>query len=438
MVKKCFASNLIMPIASFSYPIEELSTLEHRLLAWAAHQEQVALLNSNEHQNLPHAQHRLLFAWGAKAQLESDTPQDWLDFARQHRGQWQFGLLSYDLKNALEGLNSKNLDLQQKPLISWFVPQGVLRCDHHGQLEIEAEDPAQVWAEILTQPTALASPALPRVELQARFSRAEYLDTLSKIQQHIFDGDVYELNFCQEFFVENIKLSPPALYAQLNALAHPPFGGYYRQGKHHLLCASPERFLQKQGQILRSQPIKGTIKRGSSAEQDETLRQTLLHSEKDRAENVMIVDLVRNDLAKHCLPGSVEVEELFGIYTFAQVHQMISTIKGVLAPNEDGLEALLAAFPMGSMTGAPKRRSIELIEKYEKSQRGWYSGSLGYINPQGDFDFNVIIRSLLYEAERHCLSFQVGGAIVYDSVPEAEYEECLLKAKALRRVLGLS
>jgi len=243
------------------------------------------------------------------------------------------------------------------------------------------------------------------------------------------------MNFCQEFFAEGVRIDPLSMFDRLNQHSKAPFSAYYRLRDRYLLCASPERFLKKEGAKIISQPIKGTIRRGGDPKEDLGLKNQLASSEKDRSENVMIVDLVRNDLGRSCKAGSVEVEELFGIYGFNQVWQMISTVKGELEEGEDGIDAIRRAFPMGSMTGAPKVRSMQLIEEYEQSKRGLYSGAVGYIRPDGDFDFNVVIRSLLYNAADQYLSFQVGGAIVFDSVAEKEYEECLLKAKGILDVL---
>jgi para-aminobenzoate synthetase component I len=221
----------------------------------------------------------------------------------------------------------------------------------------------------------------------------------------------------------------------LNDLSRAPFAAFMRWKDRYLLSGSPERFLQKKGDILRSQPIKGTRRRGTTSAEDESIRAELAACEKDRAENVMIVDLVRNDLARNCLPGSVVVDELFGIHTFQTVHQMISTVRGTLRPDAHPMQALRDAFPMGSMTGAPKVRAMELIEHYERSRRGLYSGAVGYWTPGGDFDFNVVIRSLLYNAADRYLSYHVGGAIVYDSAGEQEYEECLLKGEAMQKAV---
>jgi para-aminobenzoate synthetase component 1 len=265
--------------------------------------------------------------------------------------------------------------------------------------------------------------------------KSEYLQKVEAVRAHIAKGDLYEMNLCQEFFAENAAINPLQLFEALNQMAKTPFTAFYKIKNNYALCASPERFMQKRGQSLLVQPIKGTIKRGKTADEDAELRETLFNSPKDRSENVMIVDLMRNDLGRIAEVGSVEVKELFGIYPYANVFQMISTITATLRKDIHFAEALSACYPMGSMTGAPKIRAMQLIEQYENTKRGLYSGSIGYITPNGDFDFNVVIRSILYNSDNQYLSFQVGGAIVYDSVPEQEYEECLLKASLIFKVL---
>jgi para-aminobenzoate synthetase component I len=221
----------------------------------------------------------------------------------------------------------------------------------------------------------------------------------------------------------------------LNAISPTPFSGFFKLKDRYILSATPERFLCKRGNKLISQPIKGTAKRSADLAEDLRIKAALKVNIKEQSENVMIVDLVRNDLTKSAVKGSVKVDELFGIYSFPQVHQMISTISCELDPTVDLIEAIRNTFPMGSMTGAPKIKAMELIDQYERSKRGVYSGSFGCISPTGDFDFNVIIRSILYNAEEQYLSFQVGGAITYAANAEEEYEECLLKASAIMQVL---
>jgi para-aminobenzoate synthetase component 1 len=419
---------------------EQVTTLKERALLWAAKFPISCFLDSN---NYPEARYDWLLGVGEHAALTAQTDGTAFDslqnLADQHTGQWLFGFLSYDLKNETEpGLRSENPNLPAFPAIHFFQPETVLICEN-GTLRMEStsQTPEQILAEI--EATQIIPPKQPDITpLQARIPRPDYLNIIEAIREHIAAGDLYEMNFCQEFYNPRAFIQPLSVFRLLNQRSPSPFAAFYRADSKYLLCASPERFLQKRGKVLRSQPIKGTIARNPDAEIDHQQREQLRSSIKDRAEHVMIVDLVRNDLARSCLPGTVQVEELFGLHPFPQVWQMISTVRGELRPEVHPIRALARAFPMGSMTGAPKRIAMELIEHYEASTRGLYSGSVGYINPEGDFDFNVVIRSLLYEASQGYLSAQVGGAIVYDSDPEAEYEECLLKSSAIRAILEKS
>jgi para-aminobenzoate synthetase component 1 len=275
------------------------------------------------------------------------------------------------------------------------------------------------------------------VHFTPRFSREEYLSTVEALRGHILRGDCYEINFCQEFFSQPAFIDVPSTWWALSQASPNPFAAFYRLDHRYLLCASPERFLKKTGSILSSSPIKGTAPRQrGDVDADRRQQEKLYRSAKDRAENVMVVDLVRNDLARVCRPGTVRVDELFGIYPFPQVYQMISTVTGELLPQLDWTDAIKACFPMGSMTGAPKHRVTQLIARYERSRRGLFSGAVGYVTPEGDFDFNVVIRSLFYNEESRYLSYQVGSGITWYSDPAAEYEECLVKAEGIRRALG--
>jgi para-aminobenzoate synthetase component 1 len=287
----------------------------------------------------------------------------------------------------------------------------------------------------MDMPAVTAQP-LP-TPINNRISREEYIRIIKQLQQHILRGDCYEINFCQEFFAEHVDIDPLQVYCSLSNTSPNPFAAFYKTGQQYLLCASPERYLKKEGERIFSQPIKGTSQRDlNDVGEDVKSKEHLYNSAKDRSENVMIVDLVRNDLSKICVEASVQVEELFGIYSFPQVHQMISTVSGQLRSDIHFIEAIKATFPMGSMTGAPKKRVMELIEQYELTRRGIFSGAVGYITPEGDFDFNVVIRSIMYNAASKYLSFQAGSAITFYSDPEKEYEECLLKAGAIKKVLG--
>jgi para-aminobenzoate synthetase component 1 len=343
-----------------------------------------------------------------------------------------FGLLSYELKNEVEQLESANPDGLHFPELFFFIPQYLLIIKGDevevliGGIEVmDAID--QFNHEIEINKT--------RINIQNRISKEVYLKTVETLQQHIARGDIYEVNFCQEFFAEHAVIDPVEIYTQLCKLSPTPFAGFFKIKDQYILSASPERYLCKRGNKLISQPIKGTAKRNADPAADLQIKNDLRLNAKEQAENVMIVDLVRNDLTKTAVSGSVKVEELFGIYGFPQVYQMISTISCELSPDIHFLDAIRHTFPMGSMTGAPKIKAMQLIEAYEFSKRGAYSGAFGYITPEADFDFNVIIRSILYDAAKEYLSFQVGGAITYAADAHAEYEECKLKASAIIQTL---
>ncbi len=363
-----------------------------------------------------------------------------LDAYCRNVNDWLFGHLSYDLKSETEDIASTHTDHLHFPLVYFFQPEIVVQVQQNEVSVFSAtEQPDAVIRNILKLPATQPPPtaATRPVSIQPRISKEEYINSIQKIQQHILRGDCYELNFCQEFFAENAVLNPLQTWQKLMAISPNPFASYYRLEDKYLLCASPERYLKKTGSRIISQPIKGTFRRDTAdSGHDAELKNALYQSEKDRSENVMVVDLVRNDLSRVCEEGTVQVDELFGIYSFPQVHQMISTISGRLQAGISFTDIVRASFPMGSMTGAPKRSVMQLIEQYERSRRGIFSGAVGYLAPGGDFDFNVIIRSIMYNAARQYLSYQVGGGITFYSNAEKEYEECLLKATAIEQVLN--
>jgi para-aminobenzoate synthetase component 1 len=355
---------------------------------------------------------------------------DWLRSATEAP---RCGIVSYDLKNEIEVLHSDHPDGLEWPALHFFHPD----CWLHWLTDdtIAFHGAADALAALLdTVVPAITAPRVPA--MRPRLPQAEYLAAVRSVQEDILNGDVYELNLCQEFYAENTVLDPAAAFWRLQAASPAPFAGFYKWQQRYLLCASPERFVQRRGDELLSQPIKGTIARGRTLAEDEARREQLRHDEKEQAENLMIVDLVRNDLSRVAQTGSVRVPELFGLYPFQQVWQMISSVTARARAGVGLVEVLGATFPMGSMTGAPKIRAMQLIEQYERTRRGLYSGSLGVIWPNGDFDFNVVIRSLQYRADTGYLSLQVGSAITYDAVPEREYDECLLKAQGVLEALG--
>ncbi len=349
---------------------------------------------------------------------------------------YYFGWLTYDLKNELEQLHSAHPDGLAFAPMQFFRPSLLLRCMDDELLILRDEtDAPGSWASALQQ-VLPASPSLPRISFRRRVSDATYLQNVAAIREHIAAGTVYELNYCMEWFAEQVQIDPFETYRHLNAKTQAPFSVFLKSNDRYLLSGSPERFLRKEGQHLLTQPIKGTIQRASDEAADAALKKQLQQDEKERAENLMIVDLVRNDLSRSCEAGSVQVPDLLQVYSFRTVHQLISSVVGQLKPEVSGVTALRNAFPMGSMTGAPKIKAMELIEALESSKRGLYSGAVGYFHPSGDFDFNVVIRSLQYRADTGYLSLMTGSAITYDSVPERELAECELKAAALLRLFA--
>lgn len=342
------------------------------------------------------------------------------------------GFVTYDVKNEIERLSSQNFSGFDWPMLHFFQPETCLRWQAD-TLQLEGQTAGVLAAILATEVPAAPPLAVPA--LRPRLPRADYLQAVASVREDILNGEVYELNLCQEFYAKSVRLDPVAIFQRLNEVSPAPYASFLRHHDHYLLCASPELFIAKEQAIIRSQPIKGTRRRGATPADDEQQRLALLHDEKERAENLMIVDLVRNDLARVAGTGTVRVPELFGTYGFQHVWQLISTVEAELRPEVGLADILRATFPMGSMTGAPKIRAMELIEHYEASRRGLYSGSLGYLLPNGNFAFNVVIRSLQYRADTGYLSLQVGSAITYDSVPEQEYAECLLKARGALEAL---
>ncbi len=436
----------LMPEKIATFTVHNLPYFKRQLRQWADAQAVVLCLDSNEYPGDRYGRWELLAGIGCADICQKNAGTGAFDalkdFSARHRGRWLFGGFGFDLKNEVEALTSRHPNRIGLPDLFFFQPEITIAIPRRtGESPWTATiyapgDPAAIFAAIesvVPNDPGADPDALP--DLTPRFSKAEYCQTVETIRAHIAGGDLYEMNFCQEFYAENARIRPLAVYERLNQIGRAPFSAYFHHADAYLLCASPERFLAKKNGQLVSQPIKGTRRRSADPDEDARICAELAASEKDRAENVMIVDLVRNDFARHCRPGSIDVTELCRIYTFATVHQMISTVTGELPPEANPWDALRDAFPMGSMTGAPKVMALELTERYERSRRGLFSGAVGYIDPVGDFDFNVVIRSILYHAATEYLSCQVGGAIVYDSVPELEYEECLVKLATMRRAL---
>ncbi len=379
----------------------------------------------------------ILIAAGVKDELIANAGSafDKLEKFRKNNPGWMTGFFGYDLKNEVEDLSSPDRGPLGFPDLYFFIPQYLIVI-RKNEVEIVADDPQEIYQIIDQQTTDKRTDETDPINIQARLTRPEYIANVAKIQEHIIRGDIYVTNFCQEFFAEHVEVDPLAVFLDLNKVSPNPFSAYFKCRDKYILCASPERFIAKRGSKLISQPIKGTAKRGDTLAEDESIKQELRDQIKEQQENVMIVDLVRNDLTRSAKPGSVKTEELFGIYSFKQVHQMISTVICEMQENITPVRAIKNTFPMGSMTGAPKVRAMQLMDQFEAGRRGVYSGAIGYFSPGDDFDFNVVIRSILYNGDEKYLSFHAGSAITYHADAGKEYEECLLKVKAILEVLG--
>jgi para-aminobenzoate synthetase component 1 len=380
-----------------------------------------------------------MLAAGSKVNIEVQAGEafDTLrSFYAENKNEWLFSHLSYDLKNETEKLYSENSDGIGFSDLHFFVPEILIELNE-SEVAIHCEGDAQlIFDNILSCSTAITENIKSSVVVRPKINRDIYIGIIEKLKQHILRGDCYEINFCQEFFAEHADIDPLYIYNRLIELSPNPFSVFYKLNTRYCLCASPERYLKKEGNKIISQPIKGTSKRNlQNAAEDKKAKDYLIESEKEKSENVMVVDLVRNDLSRICKPGTVKVDELCAVYSFPQVHQMISTVSGEVEAGKDWIDCMEATFPMGSMTGAPKKKVMELIEQYEQTKRGLFSGAIGYVKPNGDFDFNVVIRSILYNASDKYLSFQTGGGITYNSNPLLEYDESLLKASAMMKVL---
>ncbi|MBF7090844.1 anthranilate synthase component I family protein [Flavobacterium sp. ALJ2] len=419
--------------------ISNPTAFKQQLLVWAQQHREVVFMDSNLYPQ-EYSSFDCLLAVDAFTSIKTDFHSAFEDLKQyqQMTRDWLFGYLTYDLKNDIEELQSSNFDGLEFPDLFFFQPKKIFLLKGN-QLEIqyllmcddEVEDDYDEIVKVESQPYI----TLNEVEVKQRISRQEYISKVNSVLEHIHRGDIYEANFCMEFYAENAAINPLEKFVKLNEISQAPLTVFFKNYKQFLLSASPERYIRKIGDQIISQPIKGTSKRFEDMIEDENSKNQLEADPKERAENIMITDLVRNDLSHTAQKGSVEVVELCKIYSFLQVHQMISTITSKLDSQYSPIDVLKTTFPMGSMTGAPKISVMNIIDKLEETKRGLYSGAVGYFTPEGDFDFNVVIRSILYNQEKEYVSFSVGSAITSQSIPENEYEECLLKAKAMQQVL---
>ncbi len=431
------------------YTLENPSEFKDQLLYWGQQFDDIVWLDSNEYTQ-QYTSYDKVLAVDAFTSIKTDYDGafDQLKEYQEQTKDWIFGYLSYDLKNDTENLVSNNLDDLHFPDLYFFQPKklfflkdNILEVQYLRMVDDEIEEDfneisglsRDVWMSSFTK-NDTESPC-GKVKISLRITKDVYKEKVNRMLAYIHRGDIYEANFCQEFFAKDSCIDPLQTYCHLNNISKPPFATFFRMNDQYLLSASPERYLRKEGQKIISQPIKGTAKRSEDSLDDQKMIRDLKNDPKERSENIMIVDLVRNDLSRTAIKGSVLVEELCEIYSFKQVHQMISTVISEVDETVSPVDVIKTTFPMGSMTGAPKISAMQIIEELEESKRGLYSGAVGYFTPGGDFDFNVVIRSILYNEKEKYISYTVGGAITAQSDPDKEYEECLLKAKAMREVL---
>lgn len=410
-----------------------------QLVSWAQQYEEIVWLDSNQRLH-SHATYDAVLAVDAFTGIQTDALNGFekLKDYQEVTKDWIFGYLSYDLKNDIEPLSSENFDGLNFPDLYFFQPKKLfLFKDKSVTIKYLNCICDEVESDLVTISSFSKTAELKvsnNIKIESRVSKASYIEKVTAMLSHIKRGDIYEANFCQEFYAI-AQLNPLETYFSLNSISQTPFATFLKNGNQFLLSSSPERFIKKEGSVITSQPIKGTTRRSDNSNEDEDLKFALKNDQKERSENIMIVDLVRNDLSKIAKKGTVKVTELCEIHSFKQVHHMISTVEAEVLPTVSAVGVIAAAFPMGSMTGAPKISAMTIIEELEETKRGVYSGAVGYFSPQGDFDFNVVIRSILYNASNSYVSFSVGSAITSKSTPEKEYEECLVKAKAMRSVL---
>ncbi|MDI9357464.1 MAG: chorismate-binding protein [Phycisphaerales bacterium] len=432
--------------------VGDIDKFKIQSLIWSKSYSPVALLDTNS-KTYREDEYIFLFAIGAVSVCTSDRKEDnsvfnaYLQQYVTETKDWIFGNLSFEFYAYTEDLIFN--DPQEEPMSKVGKPSAcfLFRPD----IIIKAIDSHCIFISSLTRNcdevfSLISSIDIP--DFNACFiqdsllftpylSKLEYCNRINKLKEHIQQGDCYEINYCQGFFakIEN-SIDLESIYAVLGKSIKMPMACFYKYNNHYLLSMSPERFIKKKGSCLLSQPIKGTYRKTGQSNDVGMEKKMFSLNKKEITENIMIVDLVRNDFSKVCIPSSVKVSECCAIYSFKNLYHMISTVVGSLYPDKDWFSCMQACFPMGSMTGVPKKRVLELTHQFEARDRGLYSGSVFYITPEGDFDSNVIIRSLFYNTIESALAVWTGGAITKSSDAESEYNECRLKIDALLSAIG--
>tara|TARA_R110001592_G_scaffold58957_2_gene178807 strand:+ start:1424 stop:2722 length:1299 start_codon:yes stop_codon:yes gene_type:complete len=425
---------------TISHNVENPEVFKQKLLFWSQQFHEVVWLDSNNYEQT-YSSFDAVLAVDAMSSVQTNHC-DAFNTLKQYQSNckdWIFGYLTYDLKNDVEPLESHNFDGLEFPDLYFFQPKKLFLLKGNQveiqYLDIVENDLKDDLKDIQQINKSTNQQNQDSVKIKMRIHKDAYFEKVNRVLEHIHRGDVYEVNFCQEFYAEETTINPLETYFKLNEISKPPFATFLRLHDLFLMSSSPERYLKREGHSIISQPIKGTAKRSLNLDEDLQLKTDLSQDEKERSENIMILDLMRNDLSKTAKKGSVNVVELCKVYSFKQVHQMISTVISQIEDTVHPVDVLKSTFPMGSMTGAPKISAMNIIETLEETKRSLYSGAVGYFTPDGNFDFNVVIRSILYNESNNYVSYSVGGAITAKSDPLKEYEECLIKAKAMRDVL---
>ncbi len=402
----------------------QLEDLKEKWLDIVSQYEVCLYLDSNRDTQDRYTRYECIATAGLQDKCEIFS--DWqpaFNFVKQNKGKWIFFAFAYEAYNA-------PLSLPYKP---YTQPTAVLWTPKYWITLSKNEEIQSNNLPFFEQKVSDLEKPVHCIELQPVWTREDYFSRFNKVIHHIREGDVYELNLCQLFMANVPELNTLAVFKKIQNQTKMPYSAYWKYAPYTVMSTSPERMVALRKDTLIAQPMKGTQRKTS--ENDTKSKVLLQQSLKNRAENVMITDLMRNDLAKSCITGSIEVEHLFEVLDYGNVYQMISTIKGTILPEYHFLHAFYNVFPAGSMTGAPKKRSVQIIQELENSPRGWFSGSIGYISPFQEADSNVLIRSLCYNSDSQELLLHTGGAVVYHSDAVQEYEETLLKAERIRDIL---
>ena len=424
------------------FNINHIHTFRAKIIELAKAYETFLLLDScaDKLNPFPYGRFEMLAGIGCIEEYSHSAQYNDLSLIENTERDWLLGHISYNYKNQTIGYTSNKINDIGFQNFSFFKPQLLIKLsgtevEIHYTPETE-EKQIDYIVNTLTSETLIKDIKKPTSVEVDYIGKKEYINAIHQLQKHIARGDVYELNYCIDFHAENVSIDPYNLYLELTQTSPAPFSAFYKQKDKFCLSASPERFIQKDGSKIISQPIKGTAKRETNPLKDAEVKEKLTSDPKERAENIMIADLVRNDISVFADKNSVVADELCQCYTFEHVHQLISTISGTVSNNITFNNIINAVFPMGSMTGAPKLNAVKYSDEFETFNRSLYSGTIGYIDPDMNFDFNVVIRSILYNSTNGHLSIPAGSGITAQSVPENEYDECITKAKALINLIN--